>query len=84
MIFKSHKILLELSNHGVRLAVTGNVAGMGVGGYILSPANLLVGDHELHLGNTTCGGPRRCTWRSIDSIKKIFTVSPSLHAYTAV
>jgi len=40
------------------------------GEYILSPANLLVGEHELQLGNTTCGGHRRCTWRSTDSIKK--------------
>jgi hypothetical protein len=64
VIFKSHEILLELSNHGVCLAGTGNVAGMaGGGGYIISSANLLAGEHELHLGNTTCGGHRRCTWR---------------------
>ena len=55
----------------------------GDGEYILSPSNLLVGEHELHLGNTTCGGHRRCTWRSTDNIKK-FMVSQSLHAYKKV
>jgi len=87
VIFKSHEILLELSNHGVCLAVTWTVAGMGgLGGgeYILSPSNLLNGEHELHLGNTTYGGHRRCTWRSTNNIKKKFMVSHSLHAYKMV
>jgi hypothetical protein len=31
---------------------------------------LLVGEHELHLGNVMCGGHRRHKYRSIDKTKK--------------
>ena len=60
------------------------MGGLGGGEYILSPSNLLNGEHELHLGNTTYGGHRRCTWRSTNNIKKKFMVSHSLHAYKMV
>ena len=41
---------------------------------------LIVGEHDLHLGNITCGGHRRHKYKPTDTIKKL-TVSQLLHIY---